>query len=209
MLETEAKRRADVQDAVTALLAHPQEHERLLVHAVSNGGGKRLYGIAAAYRAVTGKPLPAKAIVSDSAPGIPQFRRDMYALRLEARKFSWVVWVPYMAAIVLVTGFIYVLVNWLPVWVWRELVWGPTEGLNDAGLVDRGAVRAFVYSREDLAIDWRDVEAFAGVAAQRGYRVEKKLVEDAQHAQLFRGRGGEKDYWGFIERVWGMGIGIE
>ncbi|TVY23598.1 hypothetical protein LHYA1_G008139, partial [Lachnellula hyalina] len=196
MLDSEAKRRSDVSPAVTALLARPQTNERLLVHAVSNGGMKRLYGIAAVYRAATGNALPAKAVVSDSAPGIPQFRRDMYALGMGAKKFSWLVWLPYMLVVLVSTACVYVLVNWLPVWVMRELVWGPTEGLNSTELVDRETVRGFVYSKEDLAIDWRHVEAFAGVAEERGWRVERMLVEDAHHAQLFRGKGGEKDYWG-------------
>ena len=114
-----------------------------------------------------------------------------------------------MLTILLTTTVIYVLVNWLPTWVWRELVWGPTEGLNSTDLLDLKTVRGFVYSKEDLAIDWKNVEAFAKVTEKKGYRVEKKMVENAEHVQLFKGKGGEKDYWGFIERVWGMGVGVQ
>jgi hypothetical protein len=209
LFDTEIKRRADIKAAVTAILARPQEDERLLVHLLSNGGGKRLYGIAAVYRNMTGKPLPTRAIVVDSAPGIPQFRRDIHALGVLAKKLNWFIWVPYMLIVLLTTTVVYVLVNWLPKWVWRELVWGPTEGLNSVELLDVKAVRGFVYSKEDLAIDWKNVEAFAKVAEEKGYPVVRKRVEGAEHVQMFKGKGGEKDYWSFIERVWGMGIGTE
>jgi hypothetical protein len=209
MLETEHKRREDIKEAVTALLSRPQEDERLLVHALSNGGGKRLYGVGSVYRDITGKPLPAKAVIMDSAPGIPQFRRDIHALGVPARKFNWAVWLPFMLVIVIVTSIVYIVVNWMPRWVWRELVWGPTEGLANGEVVDGRAVKGFVYSKEDLAIDWKNVEAYAEGAERKGYRVVKKLVEGAGHVQMFKGKGGQKHYWDFIERVWGMGIELK
>ena len=33
-------------------------------------------------------------------------------------------------------------------------------------------------------------------------------VEGAEHVQMFRGKGGEQDYWGWVQRVWGLGIGV-
>lgn len=80
IFQSEAQRRKDMMKAVSTLLARDQEAERLLVHSVSNGGGKRVYNIAGAYRSVTGKALPAKAIIFDSAPGLPRFKRDIHAL---------------------------------------------------------------------------------------------------------------------------------
>lgn len=124
LIESETKRRQDIKPAVDAILARPEDEERLLVHTLSNGGAKRLYGVAGVYRTVTGKPLPTEAIIFDSAPGIPQFRRDIYALQLEAKKFSWFVWLPYMLAVYLISIVVYVCVHRLPKWVWRELVWG-------------------------------------------------------------------------------------
>jgi len=206
MLETEVKRRADIKEAVTALLARPREDERLLVHSLSNGGAKRLYGIGSVYRAITGKALPAKAVIMDSAPGVPQFRRDFYSLSVPARKLKWFVWLPFMIAIFILTSVIYVVANWLPRWVWRELVWGPTEGLASGEVVDGKAVKGFVYSKEDLAIDWKNVETYAATAENQGYRVVRKMVEGAGHVQMFKGKGGERDYWGFIEKVWEMGL---
>lgn len=88
-------------------------------------------------------------------------------------------------------------------------MWGPTEGLVSAELVDRKAVRGFIYSKEDLAICYKDVETFIKATAENGCKVVIKKVEGAGHVQLFRGNGGEKDYWRFIEKAWGVNAGIE
>lgn len=111
LLQSEKTRRLDVKSAVTALLARPQEDERLLMHAISNGGAKRLYGIAGAYRELTGKPLNPFAYILDSAPGIPQFRRDIHALTVPMRAFPWWAKVPFVTVVFLVTCFVYVTVN--------------------------------------------------------------------------------------------------
>lgn len=178
------------------------------MHSLSNGGGRRVYGIAAAYRTLTGRTLPAKAWLIDCAPGIPKFRRDVHALVVPARNWGWHVWVPYMAAVLSTVSVVFVVVNWLPKWVWYELVWGPIEGMTDERLVDKACVRGYVYSKEDLAIDWKDVEDNTRLAKGKGFTVMKELVEGAQHVQLFKGEGGEKVYWGFMEKVWGKGIDV-
>jgi len=85
----------------------------------------------------------------------------------------------------------------------------PMQGLNDEDLIGRGCVRGFVYSEGDKVIDWRDVEDFAGVAERKGYRVLREKVEDAEHVQLFKGKGGEKRYWGLVAKVWAVGMGLD
>lgn len=209
LLQSEPRRRADVTAAVTAILAPPQDSERLFVHSLSNGGGRRVYGIAGAYAALTGRPLPAKAWMIDSAPGIPKFRRDIHALIVPARGWGWFAWIPYMAAVLSITSVVYVVVNWCPKWVWHELVWGPVAGMNDEKLIEKKCVRGYVYSNEDLAIDWKDVEWHAKAAEEKGLRVMKKMVHGAAHVQLFKGKEGEKGYWGFMERLWEAGIELD
>ena len=51
---------------------------------------------------------------------------------------------------------------------------GPTEGTNDMNLFDRDCVKGYVYSKEDLAVDWKNVESHAAVAEEKGYKVMKK-----------------------------------
>jgi hypothetical protein len=207
LFHPESKRRADIKAAVTALLAADQSTDRLLIHALSNGGNRRVYNISSVYRALTGKALPAKIWIVDSAGGIPQFRRDIHALQIPARQFNWFVWLPYMAFSYVLVSVVYVTVNWMPEWFWYELVWGPWKGNNDTKLVDQKCVKGYIYSKEDEAMDWRDTEKHAAVAREKGFEVVMKLVEDAGHVQLFRGKGGEKDYWGFIEKIWALRIG--
>jgi Eukaryotic protein of unknown function (DUF829) len=209
LLQSEARRRSDVAAAVLALLAPDQEKERLFVHSLSNGGGRRVYGIAGAYAAFTGRPLPAKAWLIDSAPGVPRFRRDVHALAVQARRWSWIAWVPYMAAVLGITSVVYVAVNWCPKWVWRELVWGPFEGMNDEKLIDGRCVRGYVYSKEDLAIDWRDVEGHAAVAEGKGLKVLREEIRGAEHVRLFRGEDGEERYWGFMKRLLDAGMELD
>ena len=96
---------------ISSLLSVDQKEDRLLVHALSNGGAKRLYGISAAYAAETGKPLPLKAYVMDSCPGIPQFRRDIHALNLPANGWVWYMRLPFKMVVVLVTCVVYVVIN--------------------------------------------------------------------------------------------------
>ncbi|KAF4633021.1 hypothetical protein G7Y89_g5096 [Cudoniella acicularis] len=189
LVHSEAQRRADIKEVVTALLARPRDDERLFVHTLSNG-----------------KSLPVKAYVVDSAPGIPQFRRDIRALSVPGRNLNWLLWVPFMSVVVAITSVVYVAVNWMPRWFWKELIWGPTAGLNNVELVHKDCVKGFVYSKEDIVIDFRDVEDHANMADKKGYRVVKKLVEGGQHVQLFKGKGGEKEYWAFVEKVWALGI---
>ncbi len=48
---------------------------------------------------------------------------------------------------------VYVVVNWMPEWVWYELVWGPYKGNNDSTLVEQKCVKGYVYSKEDEVMD--------------------------------------------------------
>ena len=111
-----------------------------------------------------------------------------------------------MAVMLAVVSVVFVTVNWMPKWVWHDLVWRPTFGTNDARIIPLECVRGYVYSKEDRAMDWRDVEKHAEVAKEKGYVVRKKLVEGAEHVKLFTGKGGEGDYWGFVEGVWELGV---
>lgn len=78
--------------------------------------------------------------------------------------------------------------------------------MNDVELVDKACVKGYVYSKEDLAIDWKDVEKNAEIAEEKGYPVMKELIQDAPHVQLFKGKFGEDGYWGFVAKVLSRGL---
>lgn len=133
----------------------------------------------------------------------------MHALTLPFKKFSWFLWIPAVAATLAIVSAVFVTVNFMPRWFWKELVWAPTDGVNDVKLIEKRCVRGYVYSKEDLAIDANDVERHAAVAEKNGYAVMKKQILGAQHVQMFRGEGGESDYWEYIESIWGTAIKVD
>ena len=110
-----------------------------------------------------------------------------------------------MSAVLTITSVVWVIVNWMPKWVWGELVWKPIASMTDPKVIAERCVRGFVYSKEDLAIDWRDVEHYANLAEEKGLQVEKMLVHGSEHVQQFKGKEGEKGYWGFLKKVWELG----
>ena len=133
----------------------------------------------------------------------------MHALMFPFRNMNVFAWMPIYVAHMLVVSFVFVCVNWMPKTFWSELVWRPTQYCNEPSFIPRDAMRGYVYSKEDMSIDWKDVVAHAKNAESKGYRVVTKLVEDAHHAQLWNGKGGEKDYWAWIQKVWDMGFGLK
>jgi hypothetical protein len=106
--ESEATRRLEVEPVVSAILARPESEEWIHAHCLSNGGGKRLYNISGAYRAITGKSMPVKSLIMDSAPGMPQFRRDFLSISIPGRKLNLFLRVPFMIAVFLLCCVIHV-----------------------------------------------------------------------------------------------------
>ncbi|QSZ36025.1 hypothetical protein DSL72_007149 [Monilinia vaccinii-corymbosi] len=208
LLQSESQRRKDVALALDALFAgSSDEEERLLVHCISNGGAKRFYGIAGLYQSWRERPFPVKSIIYDSCPSLPWFKRDLHALlHVPGPKLPWLLYIPLAIVAVLAASMVNFIVHWCPHWVWRDLVRGPLEGLNDERLVSKGAVRGYIYSEEDEVIEWRDVEEHGEVGRSRGYRVERIKMGGGKHAQMFKGEGGEGVYWGFIKKLWVDGL---
>jgi hypothetical protein len=92
----------------------------------------------------------------------------------------------------------------MPLGFWYDLVWGPHIELNNTEFIDKDCLKGFIYSKEDKAIDYRDVEEHSDIAESKGYKTIRRLVEGAEHVQMFKAKGGENDYWGFIQEVWNM-----
>lgn len=208
LLQSETRRRKDVAPAIDAIFSHSNEEDaRLFVHCISNGGAKRLYGIAGLYQSQKNKPLPIKTIIYDSCPALPRFKRDLHAiLHVPGAKLPWSSYIPLAIIAVLATTIVNFVVHWCPHWVWRSLARGPMEGLNDERLLSKSAVRGYVYSEEDEVIEWRDVEKHGEVGRNMGYKIERVKMGGGRHAQLFRGEGGEAVYWGFIKKLWVDGL---
>lgn len=208
IFKSEKQRRAEIVEAVHALLAPGEGKDRILVHSFSNGGGKRSYNVAGVYQSLTGKTFAPKTLIFDSAPGMPQFRRDVHAIAVPARKLGFFSRLLFITVTYVLAAVVQVSVYRMPLGFWYNLVWGPMLGLKNPEILDAKTVMGFVYSKEDKAIDWRDVERWSDSAKENGYKVERKLIEGAEHAQMFRGKGGEKDYWSWVEKMWSLGMAV-
>ncbi|KAL3421492.1 Transmembrane protein 53 [Phlyctema vagabunda] len=195
------QRQKNVDAAVTTLLASPDE--RLLVHACSSGGAKRLFDVSARYAARTGKPLPAKALVFDSAPGYPHVVSGARALLVEGRKMNWLLWVPYAFLVITIQLIIVFILNCTP--FWKGLALAPREGINDKRLLSKDCVRGYVYSEADDVVEYQDVEEHIAQAREKSLKVEVLKVVGAPHVKMYLGKGGEEAYWGFVKDIWAIG----
>lgn len=72
--------------------------------------------------------------------------------------------------------------------------------LNDPQLFSVRAPRAYVYSREDEMVGWRDVEGHVAEARERGYRARAELFEGSKHVAHMP--MDSERYWRIVQEVW-------
>ncbi|EEP79289.1 predicted protein [Uncinocarpus reesii 1704] len=194
---SDGAQRRRITPVLDALLSTAKDGDggSLYVHAFSNGGCTTLRYLAVAYRDATGKPLPANAMLIDSAPGITSMSRAVKALSYSfPRFFLWRVLLS-----TAVWGWLLVLatLGWLsrrkhPSYFLRE-------GLNDQSLIRGKVERCYVYSKEDDLIYWKDVEEHAGQARARGWNVSREVFEDSPHVGHMR--TDPQRYWKIVARL--------
>lgn len=184
-----------------ALTSDSAASPKLLVHLCSNGGVKTLYMLSTAYRAQTGAALPATLLVLDSAPGRPRFVRDIRVLtmRMPANPVLWLL--AYLAVVLaeLAGLFVYYCTPF-----WHKQLKGPREGLLDPKLIAQDRRMCYIYSKEDLVIDDRDVELHAKDAEKKGFRVERHKFVGSAHVSHMRSDEGK--YWGAVVDAWGSAL---
>lgn len=63
--------------------------------------------------------------------------------------------------------------------------------------------RTYVYSKLDELVDWRDVEAHADDAKQKGFKnIRREEFAGTGHVAHARGRENEERYWGVVRGTW-------
>jgi len=72
--------------------------------------------------------------------------------------------------------------------------------LNDSGLMSESARRCYIYSAEDDAISWKDVEDHARQAEAYGWSVTMVKFDGSQHVAHLR--QDHIKYWEAIEAAW-------
>ena len=94
---TASKQKVSLKPALSALLASiPNREQKLLVHGLSNGGTGQLAFLSRTYYETTGKPLPAQALIMDSAPGRSWVHQGIGAFTVGMSK-AWYVRLPLRA----------------------------------------------------------------------------------------------------------------
>ena len=170
----------------------------LYFHTFSNGGAFTLESLASYYRHKEGKPLPAKALLIDSAPGHTSVSRAHKALSYSFPKF-----------------FVFRILSSILTWAGLLLarLYGKLRGikppsqraveaLNDTSLIDIGAKKCYLYSETDELIPWKDVEEHAAEAKQRGWEVSwEKFIGSAHVSHM---RTDPKRYWEIVSKYLAM-----
>jgi hypothetical protein len=198
-LNTRAAETHRLAPALSLLASLPPHDPQILLHSFSNGGAYTAHLLARLHKARTGRVLPVRAQMLDSAPGHGHYGRTATALALG---------LPRAPAVLRLVGLVVLHLFLAAYYVAKRATGGVNkieamrEGLLDQAYWDCGVPRCYVYSREDGMVVWRDVVEHAGRAEGAGWkRVEVEEFEGSAHCGHLLVDEGR--YWGIVERVWG------
>jgi hypothetical protein len=133
---------------VPAIESDATPNKRILIHIFSNGGAVTFAYTCHVYKRDSGKILPVKAIVFDSAPGDPSFKEGWVTVSTSGMVPKGL-WYPVAAMVGLVLGVMWIGKNVLGM---RTLIDRSRGRLNDESLVDGKAKRLYVYSEADRVV---------------------------------------------------------
>jgi pimeloyl-ACP methyl ester carboxylesterase len=196
LTQPERQRIQDLEPALS-IIQGIQPHEKVLLHAFSNGGASAIWTVARTHHARTGKRLPVTKTVFDSTPGSQSYEISLAAFTVALPKNP----------VVRAVGSL-VLRVFLGMWYVYDLVTRSEKfidkirnGLNDTRLFDVGVERLYIYSMADKLVPWEAVEEHAREAEGMGFKVRMERYRESGHcAHLL---DDEKRYWGaVVEALW-------
>lgn len=190
-----SSRRLLVAPILSALKSSSELERRILVHIFSNGGSISFADICHTYRERTGTILEVKAIILDSAPGIPGLVAQWEGLSIHLPKSLG--WYPAASYLAFVLG-----ASWVSEKMSKSenLAIQTRRWLNDRKLVDSGAKRLYIYSLVDRLVGWMEVESHAKEAREKGIDVALLRKERSTHVRhAFDDR---EEYWGVVKGLW-------
>ncbi|KAK9482090.1 hypothetical protein V1527DRAFT_486027 [Lipomyces starkeyi] len=225
---TASKEAADFAPAVATVRAYidqcsayGQEHSTpgegggLLVHGFSNGGGGQVAFLAEHYKAATGHPLPARAVILDSLPGRSRFLVGIRTLSLGLPKAWYVRWPLQLAFAVLLAVFFQIPHalgrQTLATRLWNDLnavassprlgeVKEKGNGEQRQAVMRKDAPRCYIYSDLDESILDHDIEDHADEAVAKGLKVKMVKFTGTKHVEHMR--TDPKRYWGAVKGTW-------
>jgi len=204
LLRTPAMMRQRAQASFPAIRSSEnlqcQNGTGLLVHAFSNGGVMNLVAVSKYYRETQGSPLPARALVLDSAAGgdrfVREWKRWIKTLSVGLPRSRYVRW-PAQLLIVVALGVLLGLRSLLGI---ENPAASARRGSNNDDLISSRGRRCYLYSEDDELIGWRDVEEHAASAVGKGWEVETNKFKGSSHVE--HARVNAEGYWAAVKRTW-------
>lgn len=169
----------------------------MLLHIFSNGGSYQLCTLLKAYGESMSYSFPPHVKILDSCPGRGTFAESLHSLSASLPRAQ-----PLRGGLL---GLLYVLLceYWIVCVVFG--VMDPIERirqtLNDRKVFRNERGRCYVYSDVDDMVSWRDVEAHAEDAVQKGFVVQMEKFEGSGHCAHVRVGGGIR-YWAMVNDLW-------
>ncbi|KAI9695297.1 MAG: hypothetical protein M1820_008704 [Bogoriella megaspora] len=169
--------------------------KRILLHSFSNGGAVMAIQLANQFRLKEGIPLPIRAQIIDSAPGLATIKSGVAIAAASAPKGI-------MRPVHV--GVFYVLC--LVVYIWSHyLNQGDVLSRMRVALLDKEILPGerricYVYSKTDKIIDSKDVEEHIAEAKGDRFDVEVAVFEGSAHVQHLLVDSAR--YWRCIQRTW-------
>jgi hypothetical protein len=205
-LPNRARDMAPVIDAAFGGSQDPEEHEkeRVMITAMSNTGGINIASTLHAYYQRFRVPMPHQLLICDSTPGstdfFPNAGRWSHAMALGLSQAIPLPFFIHQGMSLLFLGFLQGLCRVFRIQPASEFSVAAVNDIGPQGLSTLKAAKLYLYSKEDEIILWRDIEAHAAEAREKGFDVALEMFEGTSHCGHMKDH--KEQYWGAIERRW-------
>ena len=205
LLPWPARSTADTRRGFDDLLAAVETAVgNILVHLFSGGGAIRFATLAALYRQETGRALPIRMLLCDSAPTDAGVLRRARTLN-DTILFAQAPWLAKEVTRPLIVLGLATARGWSV--ATRQVEADGWEGILSEDFVPKEAVRGYVYSIRDEIVLEEEVQRHIALARQRGLDVEVERYADSVH--VGHAKKDPERYWGFVRRLWERSQGKE
>lgn len=184
-----------LKPVVDAIRASTKTGGSVFLHAFSNAGVFATNHLSKTFLHMTGKKLPLKSMVLDSAPGKATFSVTIKVLSYLIPKSG------FFRLLGMVSIYVFTALYWMIKRIARlqDSVLLSRRAINDSGLVTGGIERCYIYSDKDELVGWRDVEEHSSEAERKGWIVTREKFVGTPHVGHMR--VDPERYWRTIMRV--------
>jgi hypothetical protein len=172
--------------------------KQILMHVFSEGGSNKACELAEAYLTKEKSPLPVSALILDSTPGRPSFRRlcDAASRSISPIPCFRVASLPLCYVMVGIIWVVYCCIKGFE----KNIISMTRKRLLNDEVWDLNAPRCYIYSMSDDLIDYRDIETHA--EASKGYHIPFTLQKFETSGHVMHAKLHEHAYWGAVWDTW-------